>query len=316
MPLAVLGPVAVQGPSGAVPVIGRKTREVLVLLALAAPRPMTAPALVERLWDEPPPSAIKTVQAHVSRVRTALAAADGAAGQLMGGPSGYRIVADPARLDVLAVEDLRCRARVATPQATTRCAAWLAAARKAWRGEPELPSTRAGDAERAPGRGAPAAGGGPLAAEIAAGRAAAAVGELEAMTALHPLRERLWELRMTALYRSGRQADAVAAFQPRAQASALTRWDGARPAGCARWPRAFCGTRCRRPRRQAARTRSAVPFDGPHYADAGGVHRRLGRLRHGRRRRAAAQPDVRALDAHLEEPHLAAAIERLAAGRR
>ena len=58
----------------------------------------------------------------------------------MGGPSGYRIVADPARLDVLAVEDLRRRARVATLAGHDHdAAAWLVAARKAWRGEPELP---------------------------------------------------------------------------------------------------------------------------------------------------------------------------------
>jgi DNA-binding SARP family transcriptional activator len=52
---------------------GRKTREVLALLALAAPRPLTVATLADRLWDEQRPSAVKTVQAHVSRARTALA---------------------------------------------------------------------------------------------------------------------------------------------------------------------------------------------------------------------------------------------------
>jgi DNA-binding SARP family transcriptional activator/pimeloyl-ACP methyl ester carboxylesterase len=317
MALAVLGPVAVEGPSGAVPVTGRKTREVLVLLALAAPRPMTAAALAERLWDEPPPSAIKTVQAHVSRVRTALAAADGTAGQLAGGPSGYRLVADPTRLDVLAVEDLRRRARVATLAGHDHDAAgWLVTARTAWRGEPELPATHAGDAERArlaeehlllvEDQ---------LAAEIAAGRPAAAVGELEAMTALHPLRERLWELRMTALYRSGRQADAVAAFQTARRH--LRDEVGMEP-----------GPRLRALAEGVLRhtlptapppghpTQSAVPFDGPHYADADGVHVAWGAYGTGAVDVLLLNPTFVPLDAYLEEPHLAAAIERLAAGRR
>ena len=125
--------------------VGRKTREVLALLALAAPRPITAAGLADRLWDDPPPSAIKTVQAHVSRARTALAAAGGARLE-----SGYRIVAGPAGLDVLAVEDLRRRARVAGLAGHDHDAAgWLAEARRRWRGEPELPATHAGDAERA-----------------------------------------------------------------------------------------------------------------------------------------------------------------------
>ena len=167
--LAVLGPVDV----GGVPVVGRKTREVLALLALAAPRPITAAGLADRLWDDPPPSAIKTVQAHVSRARTALAATGGARLE-----SGYRIVAGPAELDVLAVEDLRRRARIAGLAGHDHDAAgWLAEARRRWRGEPELPATRAGDAERArlaeehlllvEDH---------LAAEVAAGRPAAVIG--------------------------------------------------------------------------------------------------------------------------------------------
>jgi DNA-binding SARP family transcriptional activator len=265
--LAVLGPVAVEGPAGVVPVSGRKTREVLALLALTAPRPITAAALADRLWDDPPPSAIKTVQAHVSRARTALAAAGGARLE-----SGYRIAAGPAELDVLAVEDLRRRARVAGLAGHDHDAAgWLAEARRRWRGEPELPATHAGDAERArlaeehlllvEDH---------LAAEVAAGRPATALPELQALTAAHPLRERLWGLAITALYRCGRQADAVAAYQaarrhlreevgmePGPQLRALAQ-------GVLRHTLPVTTPPAPRPRELA--------FDGPHYADAGGRH--------------------------------------------
>ncbi|HEX2807551.1 MAG TPA: AfsR/SARP family transcriptional regulator, partial [Kineosporiaceae bacterium] len=152
MPLSVLGPLRLEGQDGPVTVIGRKTREVLAQLALGAPRPLSVSALVERLWDAPPPSAVKTVQGHVSRARSSLAAARGWAGAIESGSGGYRLLAETSQLDVHAIDDL-------------------------------------------------------------AGEAADTVAELEALTAAHPLRERLWGLRMTALYRVGRQSDALNAYR-------------------------------------------------------------------------------------------------------
>ena len=61
--LSVLGPLRLVGSAGPVAVPGRKAREVLALLALAAPRPLSVGALAERLWDDPPPAAVKTVRA-------------------------------------------------------------------------------------------------------------------------------------------------------------------------------------------------------------------------------------------------------------
>jgi DNA-binding SARP family transcriptional activator/pimeloyl-ACP methyl ester carboxylesterase len=309
--LAVLGPVVVEGPAGVVPVSGRKTREVLALLALTAPRPMTAAALADRLWDDPPPSAIKTVQAHVSRARTALAAAGGARLE-----SGYRIAAGPAELDVLAVEDLRRRARVAGLAGHDHDAAgWLAEARRRWRGEPELPATHAGDAERArlaeehlllvEDH---------LAAEVAAGRPATALPELQALTAAHPLRERLWGLAITALYRCGRQADAVAAYQaarrhlreevgmePGPQLRALAQ-------GVLRHTLPVTAPPAPRPRELA--------FDGPHYADADGRHVAWGIYGSGPVDVLLLNPTFLPVDAYREEAHLADAVGRLATGRR
>jgi DNA-binding SARP family transcriptional activator/pimeloyl-ACP methyl ester carboxylesterase len=309
--LAVLGPVAVEGPAGVVPVSGRKTREVLALLALTAPRPITAAALADRLWDDPPPSAIKTVQAHVSRARTALAAAGGARLE-----SGYRIVAGPAELDVLAVEDLRRRARLAGLAGHDHDAAgWLAEARRRWRGEPELPATYAGDAERArlaeehlllvEDH---------LAAEVAAGRPAAALPELQALTAAHPLRERLWGLAITALYRCGRQADAVAAYQ--AARRHLREEVGMEPGpqlralaeGVLRHTLPVTAPPAPRPRELA--------FDGPHYADAGERHVAWGVYGTGPVDVLLLNPTFLPVDAYREEAHLADAIGRLATGRR
>jgi DNA-binding SARP family transcriptional activator len=294
-----------------VPVTGRKTREVLALLALAAPRPITAAGLADRLWDEPPPSAIKTVQAHVSRSRTALATAGGARLE-----SGYRIIAGPAELDVLAVEDLRRRARIAGLAGHDRDAAgWLAEARRRWRGEPELPATRAGDAERArlaeehlllvEDH---------LAAEVAAGRPAAALPELQAMTATHPLRERLWGLAITALYRCGRQADAVAAYQ--AARRHLRDEVGMEPGpqlraladGVLRHTLPVTAPPAPRPRELA--------FDGPHYVDADGRHVAWGVYGTGPLDVLLLNPTFLPVDAYLEEAHLAGAVGGLATGRR
>ena len=305
--LAVLGPVTVEG----VPVVGRKTREVLALLALAAPRPITAAGLAERLWDDPPPSAIKTVQAHVSRARTALAAAGGARLE-----SGYRVVAGPAELDVLAVEDLRRRARVAGLAGHDHDAAgWLAEARRRWRGEPELPATHAGDAERArlaeehlllvEDH---------LAAQVAAGRPDAALPELQALTAAHPLRERIWGLAITALYRCGRQADAVAAYQaarrhlrdevgmepgPQLRALAEGVLRHTLPVGVPPAP-----------------SPPTLAFDGPHYADAGGRHVAWGVYGTGPVDVLLLNSTFLPVDAYGEEAHLAHAVGGLAAGRR
>ena len=135
------------------------------------------------------------------------------------------------------------------------------------------------------------------------------------MTALHPLRERLWELRMTALYRSGRQADAVAAFQTarRHLREEVGMEPGPRLRALAEGVLRHTLPTAPPPGRP---TRSAVPFDGPHYADAGGVHVAWGAYGMGAADVLLLNPTFVPLDAYLEEPHLAAAIERLAAGRR
>ena len=317
MGLSVLGPLRLDARSGPVPVSGRKTRQSLALLALAAPRPLSVDALAARLWDEPPPSAVKTVQAHVSRARAALAAS-GRAGVLRGGPQGYHLDSDPAGLDVLAVEDLRRRARLAALAEDDRAAAELLyRARRLWRGEPECPATALGEAERArwveehlllvEDH---------LDAVVAAGSPAEAVAELEALTAAHPLRERMWGLRMTALYHCGRQADALRAYRearrtlveevgvepgPQLQALAAAVLDQSIPAPSAS---------------AAPAPPPVVSADVPRYAASDGGHVAYGCFGTGSVEVLLLNATFVPVDAYLEEPHLAAAVAGLAEGRR
>jgi DNA-binding SARP family transcriptional activator/pimeloyl-ACP methyl ester carboxylesterase len=318
--LSVLGPLRLDGSAGPVAVPGRKTREVLTMLALAAPRPLSVAALAARLWDDPPPSAVKTVQGHVSRVRSALAAAHPDAGVLQGGPTGYQLVSGADQLDVRAVNELRRRARVSALAGDDHAGAQLLhRARGLWRSEPELPATAAGEAER-----------GRLAEEhllliedhltamIASGSAAETVGELEALTAAHPLRERPWALRMQALYHCGRQADALQAY--RTVRRRLIDEVGVEPGPQLRALEAAILAHAV-PNLEPgpalpAHAASTMPVDVPHYADSGGVHVAYGIYGTGPIDVLLLNPTFIPVDAYLEEPHLAQAITGLAAGRR
>ena len=207
--VAVLGRVVVRrdGVPAAVPT-GRTT-ELLIRLALEGGRPVRAQRLAEDLW--PGGAQPNTLQVKVSQLRRAL----GGAAAVPSGPAGYALVADT----VDAREAIRLAAEGAARLAD---------------GDPEAAATacRAGlrlfDTEVLP-----AAGDGDwvaphrvrltevrlrltedeLAARLALGAAGELVGELEALVAEHPLREGLWALLVTALYRAARPADALAAHR-------------------------------------------------------------------------------------------------------
>jgi DNA-binding SARP family transcriptional activator/pimeloyl-ACP methyl ester carboxylesterase len=338
VPLSVLGPLRLEGQDGPVTVIGRKTREVLAQLALGAPRPLSVSALVERLWDAPPPSAVKTVQGHVSRARSSLAAARGWAGAIEGGAGGYRLVAETSQLDVHAIDDLRRRARVTALAGDDHYAAQLLRrARQLWRGEPELPATSTGEAQRArlieehlqlvEEH---------LAAMVAAGEAADTVAELEALTATHPLRERLWSLRMAALYRVGRQSDALNAYRDlhriladevgvepgpevRALDAAILAHNLPSPPSPPQARPVATRPAPTRPAPTLAAPTLAAPTlaaDVPRYAEVDGIHVAYGIYGDGPVDVLLLNPTFVPVDAYLEEPHLAAAVAALATGRR
>lgn len=319
MQLSVLGPVRLTGPDGEVTVGDRKARQVLTLLALAAPRPLSVDALARLLWDDPPPSAVKTVQAHVSRLRTALARAGGKPGVLSGGPAGYQLVPGVDELDVQSVDALCRRARIATLDGDDHGAAQLLhRARRTWRGDPELPATTTGDAEAT--RLTEKRLGlveDHLTALAHTDRPGDTLAELEALCRQHPLRERLHALRVTVLYRGGRQAEALYAY--RSVRQRLVDELGVDPGPELRaaeqavlvhaLPRLHPGSGDRR-------VEPTIAVEVPRYAHGSGVHVAYGTYGDGPVDVLLLDPTFVPVDAHLEEPHLADALTRLADGRR
>ena len=217
MRFAVLGPLEVTDDGGqAVDVGGRQPRLVLSALVAAAGRPVSAGALIEAVWgDQPPASAAGTLQTYVSRLRRVLEGNGGPA--LVFDDAGYRLglrgadEIDLARFDELAAEG---RAHLAAGDATGARDS-LAAALDLWRGPAlvELVDNGAAIAHAA------ALGERRLAvleervdADLTLGRHAHLVGELSRLVAEHPLREGLHAKLALALYRSGRQADALRAL--------------------------------------------------------------------------------------------------------
>ena len=128
-------------------------------------------------------------------------------------PAGYELRLEPGGLDLRRFERLVAEARAAEPPAAAES---LREALALWRGPPlaDFAYESLAQSRDRPARGAPARGAQErIDAELALGRHAELVGELEALVAAHPLRERLRGQLMLALYRSGRQADALDAYR-------------------------------------------------------------------------------------------------------
>jgi predicted ATPase/DNA-binding SARP family transcriptional activator/tetratricopeptide (TPR) repeat protein len=188
--VAVLGPVELRRDGELVAVPAGKTTEVLVRLALDAGSPVSAERLIEDLW---PAQAVgvtrNTLQAKVSKLRRVL----GDPALVSGDATGYTLHVDPANVDALAVLRTTDPGRaLALFRGELPSADWFAPHRT------RLEETRLRLTEE------------DLAARLARGRDV--IGELEIMVGAHPLREGFWHLLVTALYRAGRQADALAAY--------------------------------------------------------------------------------------------------------
>ena len=210
MRVSVLGPLQVTVDRSPVEVAGPLPRRLLALLAAAGGRPVSVDALIDGLWaEQPPASARQTLQSHVARLRRAVGAR-----RVDGAPSGYRLQVEPDDIDALAFPLAVRRAReLASPGER---AATLRAALELWRGPAyvefldSLPLAAEavrleelrGDAlqER-------------WEAELGCPDITPPVAELEALVRTYPTREGLWSLLMHALYRAGRQADALETFQ-------------------------------------------------------------------------------------------------------
>jgi DNA-binding SARP family transcriptional activator len=217
MRFGILGPLTVADGERPIVVPGAKPRALLMLLVLDAGRVVPTDRLVDSLWGEHlPADPANALQALVSRLRRALDRS-GEPALLRSHPSGYLLAADPEQVDAVRFERLAAEGHAALAAGRPEAAAALLAEGLAlWRG-PALAdvaheSSAAGEVARLTELRL-AAVEDRVEADLALGRHAAVVGELEALVAEHPLRERLRGQLMRALYRSGRQAEALEAYR-------------------------------------------------------------------------------------------------------
>lgn len=207
--LGVLGPLQVRQFGLPVAIPGAKPRAVLTLLGLHGGAVVAADTLVDLLWgDDPPRTAAKALHTHISALRRALGD-----GFVLTQGTGWTLSGaeiDAARYTTAAT---LARAAMASGNAS-EAVARFSEALTLWRGSPELPDGRRGRAERTRWTEGHAALVEDRAdALLATGRAAEIIGELEAAIADAPLRERRWGQLMLALYRAGRQGEALAGYQ-------------------------------------------------------------------------------------------------------
>jgi DNA-binding SARP family transcriptional activator/WD40 repeat protein len=212
--IRVLGRVDALVDGRSLPLRGSKQRGVLAMLALRANRTVSVDVLIDGLWgDRPTASAAKNVQHYIWRLRKALDA-NGSGAQIVTRGRGYELQLPEEAVDAARFERLVERARREAEQGIADGA--VKGALELWRGAP-----LADVAEE------PFAG--PeirrleelhlraleltIDAELAAGRHGEVIGNLEAQLAEHPLNERFHAQRMLALYRAGRQSEALEAYR-------------------------------------------------------------------------------------------------------
>jgi ABC-type transport system substrate-binding protein/DNA-binding SARP family transcriptional activator/streptogramin lyase len=205
----ILGPFEARRDGRALELPAGKSRGLLALLLLHRNEVVSVDTLVDRLWGErPPATAAKNVQVYVSHLRKALGD-----GTLLTRTPGYLLRLEPGQLDVDRFQALLEEARGQQPaQAAERLRAALAL----WRGEPladfrydsfaqeeirRLEELRLAALEER------------IEAELALGRHEDVLSELESLARANPLRERLQGQLMLALYRCGRQAEALEAYR-------------------------------------------------------------------------------------------------------
>jgi class 3 adenylate cyclase len=207
--LGVLGPLQVRQDGAPVMIPGAKPRAILTMLGLHGGSVVPADTLIELLWgDDPPRTAGKALQTHISSLRRALGD-----GFVLTEGSGWTVSTteiDASRYK-LAGKMGRDAAAVGD---TSQAVAHFEEALTLWRGVPELPDTQRGASEKTRWiEGHAALVEDRADALLATGRAAEIIGELEAAVADAPLRERRWGQLMLALYRADRQGEALGTYQ-------------------------------------------------------------------------------------------------------
>jgi DNA-binding SARP family transcriptional activator/streptogramin lyase len=220
MEFRILGPLEVAEHGSRLNVGRGKERSVLAILLLHANEVISSERLIDDLWgDEPPATATKSIQVYVSRLRKALASAGSGGspdGVLLTRGGGYTLRVEPGQFDATSFEQGLTQAeRSLAAGAPEQASETLRRVLALWRGpaladfvyEPfaeleiaRLEELRLVAIEQR------------ITADLQLGRHAAVVPELDTLVARHPLRERFWEQLMLALYRSGRQTEALRAY--------------------------------------------------------------------------------------------------------
>jgi SARP family transcriptional regulator, regulator of embCAB operon len=208
----LLGPLEIEHAGRLVAVGGRAQRALLARLLLDANRTVSVDRLVEDIWGErAPASAPKMVQIYVSTLRKVLPE-----GMLVTRSPGYAIEISPDAVDVMRFERLLDRGQAALAAGSSKTASeLLSEALSLWRGpaldefdEPfaALEARRLEELHLAAVENR-------IDADLELGIGTSLIGELEALVARHPLRERPRSQLMVALYRAGRQVDALAGYR-------------------------------------------------------------------------------------------------------
>lgn len=216
---AFLGPLEVRAGARTHGVSGNRQRTLLAALLVSPGRQLSAEQLYTELWGEnPPPTFENSLQAHVYRLRRTLqqtAGPDGTAPQLLTRSSGYVLELGGAQTDAVAFRRLTGQARACTRENPAEAHRLLGEALALWRGEPFQDVVQ-----------------GPMAQSVALALAEEqlcavedrlwlemqlmdpmhSISELKRMRTIHPWRERLTEMLMLALYRTGRQAEAMETY--------------------------------------------------------------------------------------------------------
>jgi predicted ATPase/DNA-binding SARP family transcriptional activator len=214
----ILGPLEITVAGRPIRLPAGHPRALLALLLLRPNRVLSADELIDALWgDQPPRTATNVLQAHIATVRRALRTGGSElVGRLETHPSGYRLRVEPDELDAAIFESEVAEAGRLASADPTRAADGLRAAIALWRG-----SAGGGAGQAAAIAGAATRleelrlGACETLAELdlRLGRAREIVPDLEELAREQPFRERFHALLMIALYRSGRQADALAAYR-------------------------------------------------------------------------------------------------------
>ncbi len=214
MEFRLLGAVEAEDEGQPLPLGGRQRKTVLSLLLVHAGEPVTTDQLVEELWgDTKPAAARKTVQAHVAHLRRVLNRDEEV---LVGVDDGYVLQVNARAIDVRRFEDLVEEGRHLLHEDPEAAVATLDASLRLFRGAPlfgvaddaftlrveasRLEELRLGAVEAR------------LRARLAVGHLNEVIAEAERLVTEHPLREGVWAVLMLALYRAGRQGEALRAF--------------------------------------------------------------------------------------------------------